>query len=108
VNGKEVKGFVVTPAIAATVVGVMLSTVLGVMVWSYESNTRDSRDTLKAITRMETLLEERTRTFKEEQDKIERAQKDQAKEISDEKELAALQREKQNERIRDLETKRRN
>lgn len=67
VDGREVKGFVVSPQIA----GIFLVAFLGMLGWAYKSTTADSRETLKAITRMETLLEERTRTFERGQDKME-------------------------------------
>ena len=67
VAGKTVeKGFVVTPGIAA----VLLAAFLGVLGWAYKSSTAESRETRDAIIRMETMLNERTTTFKERQQEM--------------------------------------
>lgn len=87
VGNREVKGFVVSPAIAA----ILLTAFLGAVGWAYKSNTEDSRNTRDAIIRMETVLNERTTAFKEQQAKAEKA-------LEDERTIAQLQREKQAEK----------
>lgn len=67
VAGRNIeKGFVVTPTIAA----VLLASLIGGLGWYYKSSTADSRETRDAVIRMETLLNERTRTFESDQAEI--------------------------------------
>lgn len=87
-GGKEVKGFVITPAIAATITGVVLSAFLGAIGWAWSSNTKDSRETRESMIRIETMLTERTARFKEEQAEMKAA-------LQDERTLAKLQRDNQ-------------
>jgi hypothetical protein len=66
VGGRTIeKGWVITPGIAA----VLLASLLSILAYAYKTSTADSRETRDAIIRMETMLDERTRTFKEEQAK---------------------------------------
>lgn len=82
VAGREVKGFVVSPTIAA----VLLASFIGAVGWAYKSNTADQRETLISITRIETMLDERTKNFDKEQAKLE-------SKIETEHNVAELQRE---------------
>jgi len=88
VSGKEVKGFVVSPGIAVVLLGALLS----VVGWAYTSNTKDSRETHDAVIRMETMLNERTQRFKDEQAEFK------AK-LEDERTLAKLQRDNQDKQL---------
>ena len=83
-SGKEVKGFVVSPGIAVVLLGALLS----VVGWAYTSNTKDSRETHDAVIRMETMLNERTQHFKEQQAEFKA-------ELKDERTLSQLHRENQ-------------
>lgn len=96
VAGREVKGFVITPTIAVTLCVVFLSAFLGAIGWAYTSSTKDSRETRDAVIRMETMLNERTRSFEREQDKI-------AREVKEEKDLALLQRQNQDRKLMQME-----
>lgn len=87
-GGREVKGFVVTPTMALT----LILAFLGAIGWAYKSNTEDSRATLKAITRMETLLDERTRNAERESGKFDA-------ELKDERRLATLHRENETKKM---------
>lgn len=90
--GKVVeKGFVITPGIAA----VLLAAFLGVLGWAYKSSTADSRETRDSIIRMETMLNERTRTFNEQQAKLEA-------EVKEERDMGRIYREDQNRKIMEL------
>lgn len=91
VAGKEVKGFIVTPTIAA----VLLAAFLGAVGWAYKSSTTDQRETLIAITEMKTMLNERTNSFREQQAQM-------RNELDTERRVAELQREKQRDEIRDM------
>lgn len=82
VAGREVKGFIVSPTIAA----ILLTAFLGMAGWAYKSSTADSRETLIAITEMKTMLNERTHNFEREQDKMETK-------LDNEVKLAQMQRE---------------
>ena len=81
------KGFVITPTIA----GVLLAAFLGVLGYGYRSSTSDNRDTRDAIIRMEVTLNERTRNFDRQQDKIEA-------DLKDERVTAQMYREDQNKK----------
>lgn len=81
------KGFVISPQIA----GIFLVALLGMAGWAYKSSTADSRETRDSIIRMETMLNERTRTFEREQDKA-------AAELKDEIKLASMYRENENKK----------
>lgn len=85
--GREVKGFVVTPAIATVLLGAML----GVLGWAYKSSTADQRETRDAVIRMETMLNERTHNFEREQDKFDA-------DLKDERRLNQLHRENQDKK----------
>lgn len=95
--GREVKGFVVTPAMAVTLSVVLLTTFLGAIGWAYKSSTADSRETRDAVIRMETLLNERTRNFERQQDKAEA-------ELKDERTLSQLHRENEDKKLRDIKS----
>lgn len=82
------KGFVISPQIA----GILLVAFIGMAGWAYKSSTAESRETLKAITRMETMLDERTRNFDKEQARLEQK-------LETEKNVGQLQREKANNEI---------
>lgn len=91
-NGRTVeKGFVITPGIAA----VFLAAFLGVLGWAYKSSTADSRETRDSIIRMETMLNERTRTFNEQQAKLDA-------EMKEERDMGRVYRERQNEKMTEL------
>jgi hypothetical protein len=93
VGGRTVeRGWIVTPGIA----GVLLAAFLSALGYGYTSNRTDSRETRDAIIRMEAVLNERTTTFKNQQDEMQRK-------LDDEVKLAQLQRENQNEKIRELQ-----
>lgn len=63
-DGKTIdKGFVITPAMSLFLAGVFIS----VLAYGYKSAQSDSRETRDAVIRMETMLNERTTTFKERQ-----------------------------------------
>lgn len=63
-DGKTIdKGFVISPTLA----GIFLVAFLGILGYGYKSSTADSRETRDAVIRMETMLDERTATFKERQ-----------------------------------------
>jgi len=96
VSGREVKGFVVTPAMAVTICVVLLTTFLGALGWAYKSSTADSRETRDSVIRMETLLNERTRNFERQQDKAEA-------DLKDERNLAKLQRDNQDKKLTQME-----
>lgn len=91
VGGREVKGFVVSPTIAA----ILLSAFLGMAGWAYKSSTADQRETLIAITEMKTMLNERTNAFRDQQASM-------RSEFDSERRVAELQREKQRDEIRDM------
>jgi hypothetical protein len=92
VAGRTVeKGWVVPQPLGIALIVVML----GGIGWAYRSSTEDSKATLKAMTRIETLLDERTTTFKEQQAQL-------RSELETERRVAELQREKQRDEIRDL------
>lgn len=82
VAGREVKGFVISPTIAT----MLLSALLGMAAWAYKTSTTDSRETLVAITRMETMLTERTTNFKEQQAELKHM-------LEEEKNVARMYRE---------------
>lgn len=83
--GREVKGFVVTPAMAITI----LLAFLGVLGWAYKTTTSDNRDTRDAIIEMKTMLNERTTVFKEQQAELKHA-------LQEEKNVGQMYREDQN------------
>jgi len=88
-GGKTIeKGFVITPGIAA----VLLAAFLAVLGWAYKSSTADSRETRDSIIRMETMLDERTRTFDAQQAKLQA-------EIKEERDMGQVYRERQNEKM---------
>lgn len=91
VAGREVKGFIISPTIAA----ILLTAFLGMAGWAYKTSTADQRETLIAITEMKTMLNERTNTFKEQQATM-------RGELDTERRVAELQREKQRDEIRDM------
>ena len=94
VAGRTVeKGFVISPAIA----GILLASLLGMAGWAYKSSTADGRETRDSIIRMETLLNERTQTIKEQQAKFEQK-------LDSEKRIAELQREIQRDELRNIQT----
>lgn len=91
VAGREVKGFVISPTIAA----ILLTAFLGMAGWAYKTSTADQRETLIAITEMKTMLNERTNTFRDQQSQM-------RNELDTERRVAELQREKQRDEIRDM------
>lgn len=92
VSGRTVeKGFVVTPVIA----GVLLAAFIGAVGWAYKSNTADQRQTLISLTRIETMLDERTKSFDKEQAKLE-------SQLETEHSVAEMQREKQRDEMRNM------
>lgn len=92
VAGKTVeKGWVVPQQLGIA----MIVVVLGVVGWAYKSGTADQRETRDSIIRMETMLNERTQTIKEQQAKFE-------EQLETEKRIGELQREQQNDKLRDM------
>lgn len=92
VAGRSVeKGWVVPQPLGVALIVLML----GVVGWAYTSNTKDARDTRESIIRMETMLNERTQTFKEQQAEL-------RQQFDTERRVAELQREKQRDEIRDM------
>lgn len=85
------KGWVVPQQLGIALIVV----ILGVIGWAYKSSTADQRETRDSIIRMETMLNERTQTIKEQQAKFE-------EKLETEKRIGELQREKQNNEIRDM------
>ena len=89
--GREVKGWVVPQPLGVA----LLVVLLGAVGWAYKSSTADQRETLISITRIETMLDERTKTFKEQQAELKA-------EMKDEHAVAALQREQQDKELRSM------
>lgn len=68
VAGRNIeKGLVLTPPMVL----LLIATFLGALGYAYKSSTADSRETRDAVIRMETMLNERTRNFERQQDKME-------------------------------------
>lgn len=82
------KGWVVPQPLGIALIVLVSSAVIGMAGWAYRSSTADNRETRDAIIRMETMLNERTRVFDQQQAKIEA-------ELKDERAVAQLQRERQ-------------
>lgn len=89
VAGRTVeKGWVITPAIGAVIVGALLTAG-----WAtYTSGQSEQRETRDAIIRMETMLDERTKMFDRQQDKLEQ-------ELKDERAVAELKRDLHEKRV---------
>lgn len=82
-SGKTIeKGWVVPQPLGIA----LIVLVLGAIGWAYRGSTADNRETRDSIIRMETMLNERTRVFNEQQAKLE-------KKLEDEVKLASMYRE---------------
>lgn len=91
-NGRTIeKGWVVPQPLGVA----LIIAIIGGVGWTYSSSTTERRETRDAIIRMETMLNERTQSFREQQAELKQR-------METEHRVAELQREKQNEEMRDL------